>query len=263
MVTWPCDEINYIWRYGNPSFPTDEFSPEMATRKIKIFIRKKFHKLSQKLNCKYVVEKTCANSLRIAYVREIFPESKFIFLHRDGVDASISAMKRWQAKIDIPYILRKARFVPFSEAHLYALRFVRNRLHKVLSKENSLATWGPRFRGMDRIVEELELIQICGIQWSKCVLNAKRELDKIKDNDVLWVSYEEFVTNPKACLKEICKFIGIKADSLEIKNSVKKVTNKNIGKGRTVIDQDQAELLIPTIFNALEEFGYIENICET
>jgi len=28
--TWPCDEINYIWRHGNRGFETDEFTREMA-----------------------------------------------------------------------------------------------------------------------------------------------------------------------------------------------------------------------------------------
>ena len=23
--TWPCDEINYVWRHGNVGFPSDEF----------------------------------------------------------------------------------------------------------------------------------------------------------------------------------------------------------------------------------------------
>lgn len=29
-ATWPCDEINYIWRYGNAGFPTDELTAEHA-----------------------------------------------------------------------------------------------------------------------------------------------------------------------------------------------------------------------------------------
>ena len=29
--TWPCDEINYIWRHGNVRYPSDELPRENAT----------------------------------------------------------------------------------------------------------------------------------------------------------------------------------------------------------------------------------------
>lgn len=31
VTTWPCDEINYIWRHGNINYPSDEFPVELAT----------------------------------------------------------------------------------------------------------------------------------------------------------------------------------------------------------------------------------------
>ena len=40
--TWPCDEINYIWRHGNVQYPSDEFIPHMATPRIRKYIRKQF-----------------------------------------------------------------------------------------------------------------------------------------------------------------------------------------------------------------------------
>ena len=45
VETWPCDEINYIWRYGNASFPTDGFSRDMATKKVVIDKNYVFEKL--------------------------------------------------------------------------------------------------------------------------------------------------------------------------------------------------------------------------
>ena len=29
--TWPCDEINYIWRHGNVRYPSDEIPADRAT----------------------------------------------------------------------------------------------------------------------------------------------------------------------------------------------------------------------------------------
>ena len=88
--TWPCDEINYVWRDGNARYPTDELLPRHATARVKHFIRKKFKQMAQGLNCRILIEKTCANSLRVPFVNEIFPHARFIFLIRDGRDVVAS-----------------------------------------------------------------------------------------------------------------------------------------------------------------------------
>ncbi len=54
-----------------------------------------------------VVEKTCANSLRVPFVDRVVPEARYVFIRRDGLDAVGSAMARWKAPLDIPYLARK------------------------------------------------------------------------------------------------------------------------------------------------------------
>src|SRR5699024_6252863 len=58
--TWPCDEINYIWRHYNLSYPNDEFTTSMATNRVKKYIHKQFDKIAAQSNTSYLVEKTCA-----------------------------------------------------------------------------------------------------------------------------------------------------------------------------------------------------------
>ena len=99
--TWPCDEINYIWRHGNRGFATDEFAREMADDKTARYIRKQFQKFAAKHPGTSVVEKTCANSLRCGFIHQIFPEARFIHIMRDGRDVAASAALRWNAKLDI------------------------------------------------------------------------------------------------------------------------------------------------------------------
>ena len=38
IVTWPCDEINYIWRYKNKTFPSDQITVDKVTPEIKKYI---------------------------------------------------------------------------------------------------------------------------------------------------------------------------------------------------------------------------------
>jgi hypothetical protein len=154
VETWPCDEINYIWRHGNVRYPSDEFRPDMARPGVRGYIRKQFDWVARKYKAQTVVEKTCANSLRVGFVDQVVPDAKYIFIHRDGLDAVGSAIKRWKAKLDIPYLARKARFVPASDLPFYGSLFVWNRIHRLLSKEKRLTVWGPKLDYMQELMQK-------------------------------------------------------------------------------------------------------------
>ena len=112
ISTWPCDEINYIWRHGNKRFASDELLPEHATPQVCKYIRHQFDLLAKKMGTATIVEKTCANALRLGFVDKIFPDAKYIVIQRDGLDVVGSALKRWKAPLDFKYIAKKARYVP-------------------------------------------------------------------------------------------------------------------------------------------------------
>ena len=91
-------EINYIWRHGNLDFPTDELQPENARPEVVQYIRKRFDKVRSGQGKQRVIEKTCANSLRVDFVHTIFPEAYFVHLVRDGRAVAESARRRWRAR---------------------------------------------------------------------------------------------------------------------------------------------------------------------
>ena len=70
--TWPCDEINHIWRHYNTRMYHDRFNKSHAKPKVKKYLTNKFKAVKFKNQSKYLVEKTCANSLRIPFINEIF-----------------------------------------------------------------------------------------------------------------------------------------------------------------------------------------------
>ena len=100
VVTWPCDEINYIWRHGNRAHPDDEFVPTMATPGVRRFVRGRFAAMASAAPVvdrgtpseasRFLVEKTCANSLRVSFVDAIVPEALYLYLVRDGRDVTLS-----------------------------------------------------------------------------------------------------------------------------------------------------------------------------
>ena len=169
VSTWPCDEINYIWRHGNIRYPSDEIPESRATPGVRSYIRGQFAKLAKTEDCDYVVEKTCANSLRVPFVDAVVPEAKYVFIYRDGIDATGSAKLRWTAKLDIPYILEKMRFVPKIDLPYYGLRYFWARVYRLISREKRLAFWGPALDDMPTILQKHTLNEVCALQWQRCV----------------------------------------------------------------------------------------------
>lgn len=254
--TWPCDEINYIWRHGNLRHPSDDFTPEMATPKVQAYIRDRFDQLANARNLDTVIEKTCANSLRVDFVDKILPEAKYVFIVRDGMDVVGSALQRWTASLDIPYILQKARYVPLTDLPYYALRYLFHRMYRLISREKRLALWGPAMDNIDDLLERYTLTEVCALQWAACVDQAEHDFTRISPEKIIKIKYEEFVRNPVVEFARLAEFLN-----KDVPNTVNEYLRKNVrpnsvGKGRKVIGEAGVEKLRPLITSTLGRYDY-------
>lgn len=254
VATWPCDEINYIWRHGNIFFPSDELTQDMVSPRISRYIKNSFSRIRNTYNSPIVIEKTCANSLRVPFVDKIIPDAKYIFIYRDGIDAIGSAHERWKAELDIPYILKKIRFVPKIDLPYYAIRYLWARVYRLISREKRLAFWGPALEGMQDILRNHSLNEICLLQWKRCVEKAQQAFKNMPHDKVINVRYEDFVTNPEYELSRILKFIDKNVTKEEINFSIKNVSSKSIGKGRNALGEEEVKKLEPLIKETLKNF---------
>lgn len=254
--TWPCDEINGVWRHGNISYPSDELKPQLATHAVKRFINTQFDKLARKNRCNTIVEKTCANSLRVPFVNEVVGRAKYIFIVRNGVDAVASAYRRWHAKMEYAYLLRKARFVPLLDIPIYASRFVANRIRRMRSTDKRLVTWGPVMDNMTDLQKQYSTIAVCALQWQACVDKAEDGLRNISGDRVLRVKYEDFATEPVAQFSRIVNFVG-RDDSKLLGDYLRNhVSKSNIGKGHTQLTDNELRLISPLIDRTQKRHGY-------
>ncbi len=256
VATWPCDEINYIWRRGNATHPSDAFDPEMARPAVRRYIRGRFEWVARRYNADVVVEKTCANSLRGYFVDRVVPEAKYVFIRRDGLDALESAMKRWQAAFEPVYILRKIRFVPLADAPFYAKRFLDGRLQSLLYRQARLSAWGPRLENMSDIIAARPLDETCALQWKSCVDAAAGFFANMPDARYCEVSYESLVKNPEAELQRLLNFAGINHSVAAHPESVAGISSASIGKGRQALGEDTATRLMPLIKDTMARYGY-------
>jgi len=254
--TWPCDEINYIWKHGNIGSLTDELSPAMATTSVIKYIRNQFNKFAHKEKLGFVVEKTCANSLRVDFVHKVFPEAKFIFIVRDGIDVVGSSSLRWTANLDIPYIIKKIKYIPFTDLHYYSIRYFINRVNKIRSKEKKLSFWGPQFIGIDKSNKQYSLEEVCALQWKKCVDLSEDALSKMNDDKVIRTSYESIVLNPELELSRILTSLNIPFLMNDLKNATHGLTSNNIGKGRKTLSIKKFNLVSKILSITLKKYGY-------
>lgn len=239
VATWPCDEVNPLWRHGNRSEPSDELTPAMARPRVVGYIRDRFERMHRHYDAHTVVEKTCANSLRVEFVRAVLPMARYVFITRDGVDAAASAAEQWHSSFDLRYTAAKARFVPPSDVPYYAAKFLAGRMRgRQAPPEGRVNTWwGPRPRDYRELVRTHPLDEICAIQWHRCVDASVRGLEGLGPEQLLHVGYEDFVTNPEIELARITDFLNL--SGFDATKAVAGVSSKSIGKGRKALGQDR------------------------
>lgn len=257
FCTWPCDEINYIWRHGNARHASDQIPADKATPRVKQFINKAFSDIAKGHSGSVVIEKTCANSLRVPFVDAVLPDAKFIFILRDGIDATGSAKERWTAEIDFRYLLAKVKFVPKLDIPYYGIRYIWARFYQVFSKERRLGFWGPALNEMTSILRQHSLSEVCALQWQACVDSAEFGFKRVSADRVIRVRYEDFVMQPAAEVARILKFIGKEVEEEDICRAVANVSSASLGKGRNALGELEVKKLEQMVGETLKRYEYL------
>lgn len=254
FATWPCDEINLIWKHGHLDFPYDGFGPERVGPHVREFVTGAFDVIARRYNANTVVEKTCANSLRVAYVRALLPKAKFVFIYRDGADAVASAIQRWTSPVNVTYTLRKLRYAPLTDVPVYAGRFLQNRLHQWFDPQRRLTAWGPMTARVAEAAASGNVPLAAARQWRECVEAA---LDQLPP-DYVSISYEKFVRQPAKELRAVLTGLAVSADPGAVASAVRGVRADSIGHGRRVLERyDEREAVASEINPILTRLGYL------
>lgn len=240
FATWPCDEINPIWRHGNLERPDDRFGAEHVRPSIRRFIRSRFFRQWRRTDKPpFLVEKTCANSLRVPFVAAILPEAKFIYLVRDGRDVVVSAAKRWRGELELPglpYYWAKVRNTPMRDLPVYGWRFVKGRLGMIAGKSDRLAFWGPQFPGMTALPADTPLLELCARQWAASVEASDAAFAALSADQWLPVGYEALTSDPVQTIAAICRFLGADIDRSAIAHAAAAISPTSVGRGRAALE---------------------------
>ena len=201
IKTWDCDEINSIWKFSN-YHRNDDLEKKDLTQEIKVKIQKSFLSIAKQKNVSFVLEKTCANCLRLDFVHAALPNAKFILLFRDGHDVIPSAIKRSSGEFSgnkLMYRIKKMRYAPAS----YLIFLLRS----LFSSSKRISSWGPQNLIIQKHRDDKEKMSL--VQWRECVENTVKYFSKIDKQEYISVYYDELVDEPKKQLRKIFEFLNI------------------------------------------------------
>ena len=248
IYTWPCDEINYIWRIGRPINESDNFrngfNPSQS-QYISSKFKSKIDSISIDRDTALVpvlVEKTCANCLRVDLIYTLFPDAKFIYIKRNPYDAVYSSIQRWTGGFNINYIIQKARFIPKRDVFRYGFYFFINRFVQLFSANKKLRQWGPILDDDFSPEKFNNLEKMCTAQWFMCnhLASSSFANNKRFSNDNLYsLTYEELISNPFDTLVDLFESLSIDFSKSNLRESTKVVHSKSIGKGKSSLSSDQ------------------------
>lgn len=246
-------DVNFLWRTGNESFPSDELPANLAQPEIAQRVQRRLAPYAVEAT---VVEKTVSNTLRVPFVWTLFPETRFVHLVRDGVDVVESAYRQWSARPDWRYTWAKLANFPPTVAPRYVLRYGREALRRQIGR-GTVPVWGPRYAGIETDVQEHGILFACARQWQKCVTLAQTGLEIVPPEQQLELVYEEFVADPVVQLERVATFCGVGRPGSGIA-AASKVRAGERGKGRASLSEADLETVLSVIGETRTDLGYVD-----
>lgn len=202
-------EPRLVWRFGNDD-RSDVLEATDARPEVRAHIRATFAAMVRDQGGSRMVEKTPSNSLRIPFVDAVLPDCRIVHVIRDGPDAIVAIRRKW---LETPHgvatprqkdrVRRHLREVGWRRLPRYVKEASRQLLPGSLEPVLGRRTWGPRIPGIDALVRELDLLDVCALQWRMCVERACYYGRRLGPDRYLEVRLEEMTADTA---KEIAVF---------------------------------------------------------
>jgi hypothetical protein len=270
-------EPYFVWDKKFRYASHDQRSEKDATPDVKKQIFADFSRYRKDSENRIIVDKSPRNSLKIPFVRAIFPSARFIHILRDGRDATLSIHKEWQRRINIVSDRSRAGAFNYGNAlkvigqWLKRQPFLRDRMralwfethghlidrsrHLNRRRWNGRVGWGPRFPDWESTLESHTLLQFNAFQWLSCTESILREWPSIPGDRKLELRYEQMITDGPEAIDRVLDFLGLQADR-NFYERIPKLNSGNSGKWREGFTLEQAAQIAPIITSRLCSAGY-------
>jgi putative sulfotransferase len=146
------------------------------------------------------IERTGDSLLLTGRLAQMFPQARFVHLHRDGRDVAISMRGKPDFRAKVAYFgqLRRIGLSPYRPDFAYGVA----RWHEWVEAV------GARFLDVRQVTDADVSLQECGLHWSWSVEAGLAELARVPPERVLTIGYEELLDDPRTTLRHLADFTG-------------------------------------------------------
>jgi len=263
-------EPYFIWDWKSGGGLDDVRTAADVTPENAGFIRREFSHALENSGKKILVEKTPENCFRVPFMHEVFPEAKWIFLYRNGLDVIASMNIEWRRRVDM--VQKRDLKALWKTAKRMVMRQKHNR-HRVLAliheatqnfslkpgrlfnkaKWQGRAAWGPRFPGWQQELDRCDNpVAFNARQWAECSHAARAGLEGIDPSRILRISYEDLVQNREETIREIETFLSVDHQP----DLGAELSPSSLGKWKSYFSKDDVALIESIIETQQSELGY-------
>jgi hypothetical protein len=193
-----------------------------------------------------VLDKTCINVMRVPYLFKLFPQARFIYIHRDGRDNVSSMMDGWR-----------------HDGHFGLSKFLGPFPCEVRIDNGEFRDWSFFLPPGWREYNHARLEEVCAFQWlaaNRMALDASR---RVPPRQWIQLRYEDVFDRPVEMFREVFERLDLPFDEA-VRNRCAKLNELPTsivkgapGKQKWKQSNPQAiERILPTIRPMMDELGY-------
>jgi hypothetical protein len=250
------EEPRLTWRLGNDR-KSDMLRPRDARPPVKARIRRAFAELVRKAGRTRLLEKTPSNALRLGFVDEIFPDARYVHIIRNGLDSVLSIRKYWEdhaGGLRAVKLGQRAREIRWRQAPHYAVELARRVAPAGLAPVLGYRVWGPRLPGMNGLLRDLDLVEVCCLQWRMCVEAAAHYGRQLPASRYLEIRLEDMSPDH---LQKIMSFCDLTHDSTVIAEFNQRFDPSLAGARKAEADPAELDQIMPWIEPTMRWLGYL------
>lgn len=240
-------EPRLVWRYGNDR-KSDMLREVDARDEVRAHIRAFFARDVTERGGRRLLEKTPHNSLRPGFVNQVFPDCLFVHVIRSGPDC-ISAIRRaWldgRPELRLPHrrlwLRRRLQEAGWRRAPFYAAELLQRMTPSSLSTGSGQRPWGPRLPGVDGLLRDLDLLDVCALMWRMCVEAASSYGRQLPADRYIECHLETLTVER---LREVVAFCNL-ADAASVERRYESTfdTAKIVARGNDLDSDERARVL--------------------
>lgn len=153
-----------------------------------------------------IIDKTPPNCFRVEYLAKLYPDAKFIYITRDGLDNTSSLMNAWRSKQKFQFRYRK-----YLEEYLKPLEGVQgSRSAKYFNIQGYQSDiWKFAMPPGWEAYRDKTLAEVCAFQWLKTHEYALNSLSELAPERVIRFKFEDLMAEPHRSIEKLCSFLDI------------------------------------------------------